>query len=412
MASLRWRPGKRVAIVGGGPGSISTGLAFIQRGYDVRIFERQPECKAIGGAVLLSTPVLSILRSYGLSLDNVGSYTVTYFQNKAGTERVKLPFNPAVERRMGIKGWHYGVLRSSIFKKMLDLVPEGVIYAGHEFTSYTETEDDVQLYFKNGYQITADIVVGADGIRSKVSQQAFGDPRLFHTGIRLWLAWCDHVPNIPPNYGVVSHDWQHQASFFPMLHDGKPGFEWWVVEPSWEGKPVPEDPKAHLTEILKDWAQPMPRFLDATNFDTQVYRWEIYNRPSMEKWSRGRAVCVGDSVHPVSPYAAYGMGMAIEDGYYLARALDGVDLRDSQAFRAGCEIYEEQRVNYVNHNMEFARFLGRMFHSVPRPFANIRDLIFDYTPLLSRYLRDGYLKKAEQETLSLKELQVIPEQSY
>ncbi|OGM50580.1 hypothetical protein ABOM_000770 [Aspergillus bombycis] len=408
MASSRWRPGKRVAIVGGGPGSISTGLAFIQRGYDVRIFERQPECKAIGGAVLLSTPVLSILRSYGLSLDNVGSYTVTYFKNKAGTERVKLPFNSVVEKRMGIKGWHYGVLRSSIFKKMLDLVPEGVIHAGHEFTSYTETDDGVQLCFKNGHQITADIVVGADGIRSKVSQQAFGDPQLFHTGIRLWLAWCDYIPDIPPNYGVVSHDWQYQASFFPMLHDGKPGFEWWVVEPSWEGKPIPEDPKAHLTEILKDWAQPMPRFLDATNFDTQVYRWEIYNRPSMKKWSKGRVVCVGDAVHPVSPYAAYGMGMAIEDGYYLARALDGVDLRDQQVFRAGCEIYEKQRVDYVNHNMEFARFLGQMFHWVPRPLANIRDLLFDYTPLLSRYLRDGYLKKAEEETLSLKELQVVP----
>lgn len=406
MASPQWRPGRRVAIVGGGPGSISAGLAFIQRGFDVRIFERQPECKAIGGGVLLSTPVLSILRSYGLSLDNVGSYTVTYFKNKAGRERAKLPFNPVVEKRMGIKGWHYGVLRSSIFKKMLDLVPEGVIYAGHEFTSYTEMDDGIELHFANGHQVTADILVGADGIRSKVSQQAFGDPHLFHTGLRLWLAWCDHIPDIPPNYGVLSHDWQHQASFFPMLHDGKPGFEWWVVEPSWEGKPVPEDPKAHLTEILRDWAQPMPRFLDATDFDSQVYRWEIYNRPSMKKWSTRRVVCVGDAVHPVSPYAAYGMGMAIEDGYYLARALDGVDLRDLHALKAGCEIYEKQRVDYVNHNMEFARFMGRMFHSLPWPLTAIRDFIFDYTPFLSKHLGEGYLKKAEEETLSLKELQV------
>lgn len=408
MAFPEWRPGKRVAIVGAGPGSISTGLSFIKRGYDVRIFERQKECKAIGGAVLLSTPVLAILRSYGLSLDNMGSYTVTYFKNKVGTERVKLPFNPAVEKHMGIKDWHYGVLRSSIFQKMLDLVPEGVIYAGHEFTSYTEIEDGIELFFKDGYKITADILIGADGIHSKISRQAFGDPHLFHTGIRLWLAWCDHIPDIPPNYGVVSHDWQYQASFFPMLHDGKPRFEWWVVEPSWDGKPVPEDPKAHLTEILKDWAQPMPRFLDATNFDTQVYRWEIFNRPSMKKWSTGRVVFVGDAVHPVSPYAAYGMGMAIEDGYFLAKALDGVDLRDLQALKAGYEIYEKQRVDYVNHNMEFARFLGRLFHAVPRPLANIRDLIFDYTPLLRWYLGDGYLKKAEQETLGLKELRVIP----
>lgn len=406
MDSPKWRPGKRVAVAGGGPAAISTALAFINRGYDVRIFERQPECKAIGGAVLLCVPVLAILRSYGMNLDVVGDYTRTYFKNKQGLERVLLPFNPEVEKRMDIKGWHYGVLRSSVFGKMLNLVPEGVIQNNHETISYTERDDIVEVEFKNGEKIEADILVAADGIRSKVSAQAFGDPKLFHTGIRLWLAWCDHIPDIPPRYGYVSHDWQYQASFFPMVHDGKPGFEWWVVEPSWEGKPVPTDVKGHLTEVLKDWAQPMPRFLDQTNFDTQVFRWEIYNRPSMKKWSTGRVVGVGDAVHPVSPYAAYGMGMAIEDGYYLAQSLDGADLRDQRAIDAGFEIYEKKRVDYVNHNMEFARFLGRMFHSLPYPLAVVRDLIFDYTPFLNRFLSRGYLEKAEEETMNLKELHV------
>lgn len=401
-----WRPGKRVAIVGGGPGAVSAGLAFINRGFDVRIYERQTECKAIGGAVLLCIPVLAILRSYGIDLAAVGDYTVTYFKNASGLERVKLPFNEEVNKRMQIKGWHYGVLRSSIFKKMLEALPEGCVQTSHDFKSYTEVGDEVEVEFANGNKVTADIVVGADGIRSGVSRQAFGDPKLFHTGIRLWLAWCDHIPDIPPNYGYVSHDWQYQASFFPMVHEGKPGFEWWVVEPSWDDKPVPKDVKAHVKNILKDWAQPMPRFVDVTNFDTQVYRWEIYNRPAMKKWSKGRIACVGDAVHPVSPYAAYGMGMAVEDGYYLAKMLEGVDLRDKKAVTAGFELYEKQRVDYVNHNMVFARWLGWMFHSLPYPLARLRDLVFDYTPFLQRFLEKGYLEKAEIETMGLKELHV------
>lgn len=392
--------------MGGGPGAVSTALAFINRGFDVRVYERQTECKAIGGAVLLCIPVLAILRSYGMDLATVGDYTVTYFKNAHGDSRVKLPFNEEVNKRMNIKGWHYGVLRSSVFKKMLELLPEGCVYTSHEFKEYTEVNDEVRIEFANGNIVTSDIIIGADGVRSNVSRQAFGDPKLFHTGIRLWLAWCDHIPDIPPNYGYVSHDWQYQASFFPMVHEGKPGFEWWVVEPSWDDKPVPTDVKGHLTNILKDWAQPMPRFLDATNFDTQVYRWEIYNRPSMKKWSKGRVVCVGDAVHPVSPYAAYGMGMAVEDGYYLAKMLDGVDLRDKNAVTAGFELYEKQRVAYVNHNMVFARMLGRMFHSLPYPLARLRDLIFDYTPFLQRFLEKGYLEKAEVETMNLKELHV------
>jgi 2-polyprenyl-6-methoxyphenol hydroxylase-like FAD-dependent oxidoreductase len=100
------------------------------------------------------------------------------------------------------------------------------------------------------------------------------------------------------------------------------------------------------------------------------------------------------------------MGMAIEDGYYLARALDGVDLRLPADVAAGFEIYESERVDYVNHNMEFARFLGRLFHGLPWPLAWIRDCIFDYTPFLSKFMNKGYLEKAEKETIGLMELRV------
>ncbi|KAG9661567.1 hypothetical protein KCU64_g2482, partial [Aureobasidium melanogenum] len=64
-----------------------------------------------------------------------------------------------------------------------------------------------------------------------------------------------------------------------------------------------------------------------------------------QQWQSGkRAIisggghCVGDAVHPVSPYAGYGMGMAIEGGYYLARAPDGVDLRESAEVTASFSI--------------------------------------------------------------------------
>lgn len=409
MSQQDWQPGRRVAIAGGGPAAVSTALAFIQRGYHVRIFERQSECRPIGGAVLLNVPVLAILRHYGMEMANLGSFTTTSFQNKNGLERVRLPFNKEVERLMGIKGWQYGFLRSSIFRKMLNLLPPDVICTDHEVMSYSELpgQDGIEVQFRNGEKVTADILVGADGISSSVSRQAFGDPKLFHAGVRVWLAWCEHIPDIPENYGMISHDWQYQASYYPMFNDGKPGFEWWVVESSWEGKPVPEDPQAHVANILKCWAQPLPCLFEATNFDTQVYRWEIFNRPSMKEWSAGRVMCIGDAIHPVSPYAAYGMGMAIEDGYFLAKSLDGVDLRDISAVRAGFEVFEKQRVEYVNHSMESARFSGHMFHSLPWPIAMLRDWVFDYTPLLGNYLTKVYLKKAQEQTMNMKELHVV-----
>lgn len=83
--------------------------------------------------------------------------------------------------------------------------------------------------------------------------------------------------------------------------------------------------------------------------------------------------------------------MAIEDGYYLAKSPKESDLQDLRAVRAGFGIYEKPGIELFNHNMEFTRFLGRMYHSLPWPLAKLRDLIFDYTPLLSCFMRKGYL---------------------
>lgn len=402
--SGNWRVGKRVAVVGAGPGGVSAALALHRQGFDVRVFEKNPEPKPIGGAVLLSVPVLAVLREYGVDMTNFGSFTVTEFRNNHNLLRCRLPFNAAVEKSFGIKGWHYGMLRSNAFARMMELMPEGMLCADSDFDNYVEKPDSVIINFKNGSSVEADILVGADGIRSGVSKQAFGEPGLFHVGLRAWLAWCDPIDGIPANTGRIIHSWKYQASFFPMLHDGKPGYEWWIVEPSKEGAPAPEDVKGYIGKILKGFPDPLPRFLEATDMKTQIFKWEIYNRPSLQKWSTGRVVCLGDAVHPVSPYAAYGMGMAIEDGYFLGRALSGCDLGNRERICAGFSTFEDDRVAYVNHHVEFARKLGNIFHQLPYPLAKIRDFIYDNTKVLDRMISKDYLSDAEKMSLLVQEL--------
>jgi 2-polyprenyl-6-methoxyphenol hydroxylase-like FAD-dependent oxidoreductase len=402
--SENWRAGKRVAVVGAGPGGVSAALALHKQGFDVRVFEKNPEPKPIGGAVLLSVPVLAVLREYGVDMNNFGSFTVTEFRNNKNLLRSRLPFNAAVEKSFGIKGWHYGMLRSNAFARMMELMPEGMLIADSDFDNYIEKPDSVIVNFKNGSSVEADILVGADGIRSGVSKQAFGEPGLFHVGLRAWLAWCDPIDGIPANTGRIIHSWKYQASFFPMLHDGKPGYEWWIVEPSKEGAPAPEDVKGHISKILKDFQDPLPRFLEATDMKTQIFKWEIYNRPSLQKWSNGRVVCLGDAVHPVSPYAAYGMGMAIEDGYFLGRALSGCDLYNQERITKSFSTFEDERVAHVNHHVEFARKLGNIFHQLPYPLAKLRDFVYDKTKVLDKMISKDYLSDAEKMSLSMQEL--------
>lgn len=259
-----WRKGRRVAIVGGGPGGISAAIAFRTAGYDVKVFERSAKPRPLGGAVMISTPVMEILRSYDIDIvNNFASQTVTNFANHKGKPRVSLPFVKELELASGIPGWHYGILRSTTCDKMMEVLnakaPDTIV-GNHALESYEETETGVTLHFTEAKSVEADLLVGADGIRSVVSKQAFGEPDLFHVGLRVWLAWCEDVPGVDRDNGWIHHLRNVQASYFPMKHEGKPGFEWWIVERSGPNATQPTDVEAHMRNLprplstLRDFA--------------------------------------------------------------------------------------------------------------------------------------------------------------
>lgn len=393
-------PRRRVAIIGAGPGGLSAAIAFHRAGHEVRLFERQPEVKPLGGAVLLSLPVLSILRNYGVDIDNLGAFAITEFRDWQGRLRARLPFNSRAEAKAGLPGWHYGMLRSAAFARMLKVLPPAIIHANHRFTHFDERADGVTVHFADGQHWDADLLVGADGIRSEVAKQVFGDPKLFHCGIQVWLAWC-HCDGVPRDVGYISHSPTVQASYFPILHEGKPGFEWWIVEPWNEGQVFQGDVKSHLMKHLEGWVDPLPRLAAATDFERNVFRWDIYNRPPLSSWSRGRVSFVGDAVHPVSPYAAYGMGMAIEDGFWLSKSLANADLADGAALAQGLARYDTQRVPYTNKQATLARRLGHVFHRAPWPLRTLRDAVFNHTSFLENILVKDYLKDAEDQMIAL-----------
>jgi len=120
-----------------------------------------------------------------------------------------------------------------------------------------------------------------------------------------------------------------------------------------------------------------------------VQRWDIRDRVPMKQWSQGRVTLVGDAAHSTSPYAAYGAGMAIEDGYFLGRRLAGVDLSDQAAVEAALKAYEEPRKPHTKLQSNLAFNLGRVFHHAPAPLRPLRDLVFDHTGMLQKVIGDA-----------------------
>src|SRR5947209_2991508 len=126
------------------------------------------------------------------------------------------------------------------------------------------------------------------------------------------------------------------------MHEGKPGYEWWVLEKVDPDAPFTRDLREFALERARGFAEPLPSLIAQTPRE-HLQRWEIRDRKPLKQWSKGRVTIVGDAAHPTSPYAAYGAGMSIEDGYFLASELEQVDVHDTAQVRQALQAFEDRR---------------------------------------------------------------------
>lgn len=374
----------RVAIIGAGPGGMAAALAAIRQGFDVTIFERFGEIKAAGNILNLWPPPQKVLKLIGVDTHDLGAPCDLTFRNSKGKVRARVNMPPSVLAEYG--GGFIGLLRWGLYQRMLDALPPGVIRLGHEVTSIEDKGRTVRIAFANGQQYEADVLVGADGINSFVRRTLWGDKPIRHQRLHLVGGYL-FLDEAPDGKGVLSHNRTTQVSYTPIRHEGKWGYEWWVLEACDPAAPPPSDLKGFCEVRAAAFPQKVRDLIAATPTE-HMQRWEIRDRPPIPQWSRGRITLVGDAAHPTSPYAAYGAGMSIEDGYFLARELAAADIADNVSVAQALQRYEDRRKPHTSRVSQEAYHTGRMFHHLPAPLRPIRDLVFDRTGFLQKMVGD------------------------
>jgi 2-polyprenyl-6-methoxyphenol hydroxylase-like FAD-dependent oxidoreductase len=386
----------RVAIIGAGPGGMAAALACHQVGFQVKLFERYPEIRAAGNILNLWPPPQKVLKLIGVDVTDLGAPCHTQFQRADGRLRADVHLTPEVEREYG--GGFIGLLRWGLYKRMLDALPPGLLQLDHRAVALEDEGRSVSVRFANGQSTLADVVVGADGISSFVRAALWGDQPIRHQRLHLVGGYL-FLDGVAPTEGVVAHNRTTQASYTPIRHEGRSGYEWWVLEACDPSNPMTEDLLDFARRRSVGFSDTLRRLIDATPRE-HLQRWEIRDRPPLKQWSKGRVTLLGDAAHPTSPYAAYGAGMSIEDGYFLARELRAIDLSDTAAVKAALQRYEDRRKPHTAWVTEQARFNGRIFHHTPRLLQPLRDLFFDHTSFLQKVIGDttpGHILKQLNE---------------
>jgi 2-polyprenyl-6-methoxyphenol hydroxylase-like FAD-dependent oxidoreductase len=377
----------RVAVIGAGPAGMAAALSLHQAGHQVSLLERYKEARPAGNILNLWPPPIKALGLMGVDTVDLGAPCQAQFRSAAGRVRAVVRLPQDVIDAYG--GGFIGLLRPELYERLLAALPPGLLRVDQEVTSFEQDERAVTLTFGDSHTEEYDVLVGADGIDSMVRRTLWGDEPKREHNLHIFGGFTfDDTLGIEPGRCIVSHDRATQGSWTAIRHKGRSGFQWWVLTAHDASTDFAGDYHATATALAAGFAHPLPHLVAATG-PADVQRWVIRDRKPLKQWSKGRATVIGDAAHPTSPYAAYGAGMATEDGYFLGRRLAGVDLTDHAAVRTALQNFEEPRRPHTARQSQTAYFLGQLFHHAPRVVRPARDLFFDHSPFLQKVIGES-----------------------
>jgi 2-polyprenyl-6-methoxyphenol hydroxylase-like FAD-dependent oxidoreductase len=372
-----------IAVLGCGPAGMASALALRAVGLDVRVYERYAEARPAGNILNLWPPPIRALEEMGVDVTDLGAPCHGTFRNAYDDHvraDVKLPDD--VVQRYG--GGFIGMLRPVLYERMLAAIPDGVIETSRTVTGIDDHGDAVTLTFADGTTVETPLLIGADGIDSMVRTHLWGaSPKREHR-LQIIGGYTDALPaSAERNECIISHTRWVQGSYSAIRDHGRDGFQWWVLQ-AWDPQaPAPADLHAHATELAREFG-PALRDLIAATSPEKTQRWVIRDRTPLKHWSKGRITLAGDAAHATSPYAAYGAGMSIGDGYTVAKLLKHVDLASTADVVAALAEYDRVRIPHTTSQVQQAYVLGQAFHHIPRILRPVRDFVLDKTGMLQK----------------------------
>jgi 2-polyprenyl-6-methoxyphenol hydroxylase-like FAD-dependent oxidoreductase len=327
LAEDRMAEPDKVAIIGGGIGGLTAALALLREGIDVDVYEQASELKDVGAGVQISSNGTRVLHALGLGdvIARVSSVPAAKeIRLWSSGQTWKLFDLGAVS--VELYGFPYVLLhRRDLHGALADgirRVKPDALHLGQRCVGIEQSADSVTLRFDSGEAAAASVVIGADGVHSKVREILFGGSSPEFTGC---IAWRGVIPMelVPPHIsrtcgtnwvGAGGHVVHYPVragtlmNFVGILERGD-----WQVE-SWTVQGTTEE----LANDFRGWHADVHTMIRCIE---TPYKWALMVRQPMPRWSAGRLTLMGDACHPMLPMLAQGAVMALEDGLILARCL-------------------------------------------------------------------------------------------
>jgi salicylate hydroxylase len=349
----------RVTIIGGGLGGLTTALALRRLGMEAEVYERAPAFEVVGSGLTITPGVRKAL--------NYLEFHDAFEQAVEAPERPSLldwgtgaplaepePRTPHLDdvRRIRRSDFH------DLLMDALRSVGGCKVHFGHRLIKVRQDETSATAVFENGQVVDAELLVGADGIRSAVRPFLTGPETPRFTG---YVAWRFMIPTAAaarflqgrrimitagPSASLTCYSVDHGETLncVAIVNGVDEG------EGGWGARGESSELTAQFASANED-----ARGIVALAPRDGLFKWVLYDRPPLERWTDRRIALLGDAAHPILPFLGSGAGLAIEDGVVLARCLQAAFEPESLVR------YQHARVERTNAVQKASTLQGRLF---------------------------------------------------
>ncbi len=306
---------QKVLIIGGGIGGLSSGIALAKVGCSVEIAELHKEFNVYGVGIIQPANALRALDVLGLA-DEAMRRGSPYGMVKMCTASGH-PFAEVGVPPIGRLPSHNGISRKILHEILYEeAIRQGVVFhMGTTIADMENGDDAVKIVLKNGVTGTYDMVVGSDGVHSKIRSMTLGDYKARYTGQSVWRYAFKRPPELETGYMFMGK--KTKAGLIPMTADTMYMF---LVSAEGDNPYIPEEQLVpRMKALLQEYSCPMIQSIvdDITDAKKVIYRpLEVLFIPA--PWHQNRVILIGDAVHATIPQLGQGAALALEDSVVLA----------------------------------------------------------------------------------------------
>ncbi|MGY5129142.1 FAD-dependent monooxygenase [Streptomyces nigrescens] len=382
-----------IAVIGGGVGGLSAAIALRDKGHRVDVYEQTAELRAVGAGFGVLPNAMHLLATVGLDKD---------------IQRIGFSADDSIARdaqgnRLGVENWPqkrsslgrtFAVHRGEFQQVLVSKLPPEVVHLGKKAVEVRQHDGGgASVDFADGTTITADLVIGADGIRTAVQGSLGLEVRATGEGVMAYrtlvpvekLSWAQQDKRLAIWFGegrtflcylVSAGRIMNVVGYVPSDRD---------AAESWSA----EGDLGRLREAFAGWE---PRVQETIEAAESTFKWGVFDRPPLTRWSTESVTLLGDAAHAMVPHLGQGANQAIEDAFALATILDGA----GQESLAGLlKVYESVRIDRTSLVQNVSREAGRLY----RDFSNddMTKKAEAISDLISRNHIAGYDAIAEAE---------------